>query len=868
MDSLLGILLVVNSTRGHHYVFSYPADPQRPSKSKPKEKYNVANSSSKAYTNNIERLPPNATTKNNNNSNTIDNINTSNNNNNNNNNNNSNNNTTIVIKDDDHEHEKVDLDIQQNSNGGRDSIFGIDVSLLADTLSPRPSLCDRKFQLGLDDLTFIGHPVSLTVPTHKQFSQHSYSNHHSLHHHHHYRDHHSSHHYNNNNNNHLQEYSISSTPGSCTELNCLDDNNDINKNLHTSNGLLSPLGSKPLNTSPTIASTPITSPLLQYKYSNNNNHSNRITSFMLPSNNHNNNEGVDNENEYHQQQQNNLDNHEDNNSVHSSDNQSTSQCESSSDDDHNNSPQDDLDECESHSSNDSFSMDQNENNEVITSNNNDNNSSITKENNKKNTKSKSRHSRKKSSRGGDGTKFDRSTSMTQFHVVFILSPPDLELNTQVNALYKHVIMRYTAALRYEQLRCGYVQDEVERILAIKDDEQNTTKDYSHVMQLILQKSSLAQDMKHIYTALSTKTTAHVIINDFIDVSLQMPVFLQQSQRSTFGATMTQLGTSQLKQQQQKQQLEHENKNKNNNNKLNKFITHPSNNDESDDDDHNNNSINNNNNDNNNNKNISNTIIHNDNSLLPNYDSQSASLLDIYGMSSYEYDHYPVLCPYHTLLLLEDPEEILKNMPLDASPTLVQLIQILTPTQTLQELHLILDCSLAQIYRLAAHLIYWQKAKLIHPIHARNAYILSPNAKFKDLSSIDQDFKVHIPNLNLPEFLSQLSYGKPLYRITPSKEYRNQYLEAITYLVRKDWVIQLHMYLVLMVPWPPNEEEGGNKHLQEKAPKEVVDLFARLVPYMDGKHYIEEIMYREAVSRKQLGLVLKYYRQYIVTMYHS
>lgn len=75
-----------------------------------------------------------------------------------------------------------------------------------------------------------------------------------------------------------------------------------------------------------------------------------------------------------------------------------------------------------------------------------------------------------------------------------------------------------------------------------------------------------------------------------------------------------------------------------------------------------------------------------------------------------------------------------------------------------------------------------------------------------------------------------------------------------------------MYLVLMVPWP-NEEEG-NKHVQEKAPKEVVDLFGRLVPYMDGKHHIEEIMYREAVSRKQLGLVLKYYRQYIVTMYHS
>lgn len=106
-------------------------------------------------------------------------------------------------------------------------------------------------------------------------------------------------------------------------------------------------------------------------------------------------------------------------------------------------------------------------------------------------------------------------------------------------------------------------------------------------------------------------------------------------------------------------------------------------------------------------------------------------MDIYSVAGYEYDNYPVLCPYHTLLLLEDPEEVLKNMPLDASPTLVQLVQILTPTQSLQELHLLLDCSLAQIYRLAAHLIYWRKAKLIHTISTRNIYVVSPTAKLDE-----------------------------------------------------------------------------------------------------------------------------------------
>jgi hypothetical protein len=42
--------------------------------------------------------------------------------------------------------------------------------------------------------------------------------------------------------------------------------------------------------------------------------------------------------------------------------------------------------------------------------------------------------------------------------------------------------------------------------------------------------------------------------------------------------------------------------------------------------------------------------------------------------------YPDIRPYHSLLLLSDPEEIVKRLPVDSSPLLVKLIQIVTPTQ--------------------------------------------------------------------------------------------------------------------------------------------------------------------------------------------
>jgi len=45
----------------------------------------------------------------------------------------------------------------------------------------------------------------------------------------------------------------------------------------------------------------------------------------------------------------------------------------------------------------------------------------------------------------------------------------------------------------------------------------------------------------------------------------------------------------------------------------------------------------------------------------------------------------------------------------------------------EELQSILDCSLSHIYKLAAHLVYWRKARIIDVISIRNVYVISPNA---------------------------------------------------------------------------------------------------------------------------------------------
>jgi hypothetical protein len=155
-----------------------------------------------------------------------------------------------------------------------------------------------------------------------------------------------------------------------------------------------------------------------------------------------------------------------------------------------------------------------------------------------------------------------------------------------------------------------------------------------------------------------------------------------------------------------------------------------------------------------------------------------------------------------------------------------------------------------------------------------------------MAALEADFRQHIPNLSLPILLSKLQHTQQYYQVYRIKELKNQYLEAITWLIRKDLVVQVHMYLILIqngAPQPQIDENNTEDVIlsspnngerlkritanHERAPKEVADLFERLKPYMKGHNHIDEIVYREGISRRQLGLVLKYYRDRILIVYH-
>ena len=193
------------------------------------------------------------------------------------------------------------------------------------------------------------------------------------------------------------------------------------------------------------------------------------------------------------------------------------------------------------------------------------------------------------------------SQITMFNLVVALSPKDhSKFSQEVELLYTHVISKMAAALKYEQLKRGYIRKETDLIMSIKDSFYQGMCSLlsghliclakpTEVLANILKNSGLARSLVTLYHEIRSKFTSHIVLNHSMDISMRLPPSHARPE--------------------------------------------------------------------------------------PIYDEpteiQDATLNE---------NVYPDIRPYHAILLLSDPEEILKSLPVDCSPLLSQLVQIVTPTQ--------------------------------------------------------------------------------------------------------------------------------------------------------------------------------------------
>ncbi|KAI8807626.1 nitrogen permease regulator of amino acid transport activity 3-domain-containing protein [Cladochytrium replicatum] len=321
----------------------------------------------------------------------------------------------------------------------------------------------------------------------------------------------------------------------------------------------------------------------------------------------------------------------------------------------------------------------------------------------------------------DGERGERNGPLAMFNLVFAFRPASKpEEGISLKVIYRTVIARVTAALKFEQGMRAYVREESELILGIKEEALNPEEPFD-VTGRILECSSLARLMTDLYNSIHARQITHLLINNSISMSLNLTDLTE---------------TSALDQQSDYDPQ------------------HPQ---------------------------------------LPPYLQTDPAQQEVVRKA------YPAMRPYHALLLLYDGEEILRTLTQDPSPLLVELIQIVSPTMSFEELRAALDCSLSQIYKLAAHLIYWKKAKIVDVVNARNMYVVNPDLDLSCLATLVPDAARLFPTVDIITLLSKLQQPTPFSTVLPSKDQQEMYLDILYFLLRQNIVVQQHFYIFLRIP---------------------------------------------------------------------
>ncbi|KAJ1977554.1 Nitrogen permease regulator 3 [Dimargaris verticillata] len=285
--------------------------------------------------------------------------------------------------------------------------------------------------------------------------------------------------------------------------------------------------------------------------------------------------------------------------------------------------------------------------------------------------------------------------------------------------------------------------------------------------------------------------------------------------------------------------------------------------------------------------------------------------------------YPYIRPQQILLPLQPPEQILRSIPMDANISLRLLIKELSNRRALGDLHSVIDCSLAQMYQLAAHLIYWRKAKVINKPKLGCEYIVSPKADLSKIREYNDEFQVRYPGINLLEFLAAFSTPKSFLKHIQSidPKHRGLYFKALEYLLSRDLVTELHTYAYAktpstikpVFPWDqptkdtstapsgtpaiksatgaagphtvnddtPLTQPSDKPSSKSAKPGDLTQWlseidqrystrkkrFSELFDYLDGKHSTYEIHYLLQIPFSDLKAALKLYRSHLITMKH-
>lgn len=258
-------------------------------------------------------------------------------------------------------------------------------------------------------------------------------------------------------------------------------------------------------------------------------------------------------------------------------------------------------------------------------------------------------------------------------------------------------------------------------------------------------------------------------------------------------------------------------------------------------------------------------------------------------------NYPIR-PYQTLLLLAPADTLVAGLPSGSSPALLRFIKATSPMKSFQQVAIESGISLSQIYRMAAHLVHWQRARIIIPLSEHSTIVHHPYVQIPHILGLKGAFKRRFRSFDILEMLDLFSmpekFGK-LVNNMPSHA-QEKFMQAVVWLLRHDVLSQLYTVYYLHIGnadlevWPEcmhhqdemKMDDVHDVYLASPIPltklessfisrldddSDTFALFLRLCPYFRGTHHCEEILWRENIKREDFSLVVDAFSFYLITV---
>ncbi|XP_055628465.1 GATOR complex protein NPRL3 isoform X2 [Toxorhynchites rutilus septentrionalis] len=167
-----------------------------------------------------------------------------------------------------------------------------------------------------------------------------------------------------------------------------------------------------------------------------------------------------------------------------------------------------------------------------------------------------------------------------------------------------------------------------------------------------------------------------------------------------------------------------------------------------------------------------------------------------------------LKPYHGMLLLVDPSELLDCVPPSGARMLLQLIEVYNPLKSLQNMASDADLMIDHVYQLVGHLVYWAKATIIYPLCETNVYVIAPDAQLNIHSNLPDKFSTKFPGMSLFEVISDFSLPTSIGHLTTPLQHparQGRLAQMVLWMLQHHLLMQLHTYVQFIASY---DEESG------------------------------------------------------------